>query len=167
MVLIVKENDINNWKVLLCILGFCLLNKEVSLVFECSFPFFRHHCIFLSLFLFFFDLLLKLLTGCLLLNLKWQKVWTLNLILSTIIQQVISCYLHYEAQLMTYWFACLACRHEFEICQGSLLFHWAFTASLIVVECWLRVPEVPGSIRSQGPRHTKDVLKMVPGSSLV
>ena len=35
--------------------------------------------------------------------------------------------------------------------------------SLVVhVECWLRVREVPGSIPSQGPRHTKDVIKMVP-----
>ena len=32
----------------------------------------------------------------------------------------------------------------------------------LVVECWLRVREVPGSILSQGPRHTKDVIKMVP-----
>ena len=32
----------------------------------------------------------------------------------------------------------------------------------LVVECWLRVREVPGSIPSQGPRHTKDVKKMVP-----
>ena len=31
-----------------------------------------------------------------------------------------------------------------------------------VVECWLRVREVPGSIPSQGPCHTKDVIKMVP-----
>ena len=28
----------------------------------------------------------------------------------------------------------------------------------LVVECWLRVREVPGSIPSQGPRHTKDVI---------
>jgi len=28
-----------------------------------------------------------------------------------------------------------------------------------VVECWHRVREVPGSISSQGPRHTKDVIK--------
>ena len=34
--------------------------------------------------------------------------------------------------------------------------------SSLVVECWLRVREVPGSIPSQGPRHTKDVIKMVP-----
>ena len=32
----------------------------------------------------------------------------------------------------------------------------------VVVECWLRVREVPGSIPSQGPRQTKDVIKMVP-----
>ena len=32
----------------------------------------------------------------------------------------------------------------------------------LVVECWLRVREIPGSIPSQGPRHTKDVIKMVP-----
>ena len=32
----------------------------------------------------------------------------------------------------------------------------------LVVQCWLRVQEVPGSIPSQGPRHTKDVIKMVP-----
>ena len=32
----------------------------------------------------------------------------------------------------------------------------------LVIECWLRVREVPGSIPSQGPRHTKDVIKMVP-----
>ena len=31
----------------------------------------------------------------------------------------------------------------------------------LVVECWLRVWEVPGSMPSQGPRHTKDVIKMV------
>ena len=32
----------------------------------------------------------------------------------------------------------------------------------LVVECWHRVQEVPGSIPSQGPRHTKDVIKMAP-----
>ena len=37
----------------------------------------------------------------------------------------------------------------------------------LVVQCWHRVREVPGSIPSQGPRHTKDVIKLVPGSSLV
>ena len=31
----------------------------------------------------------------------------------------------------------------------------------LVVHCWLRVREVPGSIPSQGPRHTKDVMEMV------
>ena len=32
----------------------------------------------------------------------------------------------------------------------------------LVVECWHRVQEVPGSIPSQGLHHTKDVIKMVP-----
>ena len=32
----------------------------------------------------------------------------------------------------------------------------------LVVECWLRVREVPGSIPSQGLCHTKDVIQMVP-----
>ena len=36
----------------------------------------------------------------------------------------------------------------------------------LVVECWLQVREVPGSIPSQGQRHTKDVIKMVPVVSL-
>ena len=36
----------------------------------------------------------------------------------------------------------------------------------LVVECWLRVRKVPGSIPSQGPRHTKDVIKMVPVAPL-
>ena len=32
----------------------------------------------------------------------------------------------------------------------------------LVVECWHRVWEVPGLIPSQGPRHVKNVMKMVP-----
>ena len=43
----------------------------------------------------------------------------------------------------------------------------AFTFDSLVVECWLRVREVPGSIPSQGPRHTKDVIKMVPVVPLI
>ena len=35
-----------------------------------------------------------------------------------------------------------------------------------MVECWLRLGEVSGSIHSQGPRHTKDVIKMIPIVSL-
>ena len=31
----------------------------------------------------------------------------------------------------------------------------------LVVECWLRVREVPGLIPSQGLCHTKDVIQMV------
>ena len=36
----------------------------------------------------------------------------------------------------------------------------------LVVECWLQVREVLGSIPSQGPGHTKDVIKMVPAVPL-
>ena len=32
----------------------------------------------------------------------------------------------------------------------------------LVVEGWHRVREVPGSIPTQGPRHTKDIIKIVP-----
>ena len=32
----------------------------------------------------------------------------------------------------------------------------------LAVECWLRVREVLGLIPSQGQRHTKDFIKMVP-----
>ena len=41
------------------------------------------------------------------------------------------------------------------------LYQYRLIVSL-VVECWLRVREVPGSILCQGQRHTKDVIKMVP-----
>ena len=33
----------------------------------------------------------------------------------------------------------------------------------LVVECWLRVRQVQGSIPCQGQRHTKKVIQMVPG----
>ena len=36
----------------------------------------------------------------------------------------------------------------------------------LVVECWHRVREAPGSIPSQGPRHTKDVIKMAPALNI-
>ena len=36
----------------------------------------------------------------------------------------------------------------------------------LVVECWLQVRQVLGSIPSQGPGHTKDVIKMVPAVPL-
>jgi len=32
----------------------------------------------------------------------------------------------------------------------------------LVIKCWFRVREVPGSIPSQGPRHTKDIIQMAP-----
>ena len=47
------------------------------------------------------------------------------------------------------------------ICHNYIKLVYCLLDSL-VVECWLRVREVPGSIPSQGPRHTKDVIKMVP-----
>ena len=37
----------------------------------------------------------------------------------------------------------------------------------LVVECWLSVREVPGSIPIRGLRHFKDVIKIVPVVSLV
>ena len=37
----------------------------------------------------------------------------------------------------------------------------------LVVECWHRVREVPGSIPSQGPLHTNDIIKYGTSSYLV
>mgnify|MGYP000305435489 FL=1 len=52
------------------------------------------------------------------------------------------------------------------ICMNGLNFDFTVLAYRLldsqVVECWLRVREVPGSIPNQGPRHTKDIIKMVP-----
>ena len=48
------------------------------------------------------------------------------------------------------------------IIETSFLTKYYRLLDSLVVECWLRVQEVPGSIPSQGPRHTKDVIKMVP-----
>ena len=42
----------------------------------------------------------------------------------------------------------------------------SFLLDSLVVELRYRVREVPGSIPSQGPRHTKDVIKMVPVAPL-
>ena len=58
---------------------------------------------------------------------------------------------HYRLMSKTIWFQCIIHR----------------LLDSLVVECWLWVREVPGSIPSQGPCHIKDVIKMVPGSSLV
>ena len=51
-----------------------------------------------------------------------------------------------------------------EVWNKSITVHYHKDRLLdsLLVECWLRVREVPGSIPSQGPRHTKDVIKMVP-----
>ena len=48
--------------------------------------------------------------------------------------------------------------------QVDLISHYIYNRILdsLVVKCTLRVREVPGSIPSQGPRHTKDNIKMVP-----
>ena len=45
--------------------------------------------------------------------------------------------------------------------QVLSMLHYRLLNSL-VVGCWHRVREVPGSIPSLGPRHTADVIKMVP-----
>ena len=37
----------------------------------------------------------------------------------------------------------------------------------LVVKCWLQMQGVPGSIPSQGPSHTKDVIKNGTSNSLV
>ena len=46
--------------------------------------------------------------------------------------------------------------------ECTLLFYVYRLLDSLVVVCWLRVREVPGSIPSEGPRHTKDVIKTVP-----
>ena len=46
-----------------------------------------------------------------------------------------------------------------------ILYEISYTHRLLdslVVEGWYRVQEVPGSIPSQGPGHTKDVIKLIP-----
>ena len=49
-------------------------------------------------------------------------------------------------------------------CQACVYCSWFETERqpCLVVECWHQVWEVLGSIPSQGPRHTKDIIKMVP-----
>ena len=50
---------------------------------------------------------------------------------------------------------------EFSVTDAAIhAFHRLLDS--LVVECWLRVWEVSGSIPSQGPRHTKDIIKVVP-----
>ena len=49
--------------------------------------------------------------------------------------------------------------------QCSLHIYRLFNS--LVVWCWLRVREVSGSIPSQGPRHTKDVVKNGTNSAIV
>ena len=46
--------------------------------------------------------------------------------------------------------------------QNTNLFFRHLLLDSLVVECWHQGREVPDSIHSQGPRHTKDVIKMIP-----
>ena len=45
---------------------------------------------------------------------------------------------------------------------NKLLSHNHRLLDSLMVECWLLVQGVPGSIPTQGPCHTKDVIKIVP-----
>ena len=56
-----------------------------------------------------------------------------------------------------YWSRCWK---VFDCCATQYQYYRLLDS--LVVWCWLRVREVPGSIPSQGPRHTKDIIKMVP-----
>ena len=56
---------------------------------------------------------------------------------------------------------CEQCTRPNYLCMYIPVHKYRLLDSL-VVECWLRMWEVPGSIPSQGPRHTKDVIQMVP-----
>ena len=57
-------------------------------------------------------------------------------------------------------------KDKYKIILNFNLTNTAFIDSL-VVGCWLWVLGVPGSIPSQGPCHTKDIIKMVPVSPLL
>ena len=78
----------------------------------------------------------------------------------------------HDIQFHTKWIINVSCIYTCGICKetAALIEHnWAgfHNHSSLWVEYWHRVREVTGSIPSQGPRHTKDVITMVPGSSLV
>ena len=60
----------------------------------------------------------------------------------------------------------LICIYSNMICMQLFYFLSNRLLDSLVVQYWLRVREVSGSIPSQGPRHTKDVIKMVPVVSL-
>ena len=57
-----------------------------------------------------------------------------------------------------------SCKNFITINKYELSFNINFYRFLdsLVVECWLWVREVPGSIPSNGPQYTKDVIKMIP-----
>ena len=58
----------------------------------------------------------------------------------------------------------LTCNNQQVHCvNNAFLVQYSISNRLLdslVEECWHRVREVPGSIPSQGPRHTQDVIKM-------
>ena len=54
------------------------------------------------------------------------------------------------------------CKHLKYKSLSAINNHFYHLLDSLVVECWHRVQAVPGSIPNQGPRHTKDVIKVVP-----
>ena len=52
----------------------------------------------------------------------------------------------------------MLCKHVVQRLMLNVYRH----IDILVVVCWHRVLEVPGSIPRQGPRHTKDIIKMEP-----
>ena len=75
-------------------------------------------------------------------------------------------YCQYWVLIMVYWtpYQLLNLTYSRKLCPSGAMKFLIIIRLLdsLVVECWLRVREAPGSIPSQGPRHTKDVIKMVP-----
>ena len=63
-----------------------------------------------------------------------------------------SCVCHYRIALLNCLLISISVLKSLLVCLLNSL----------VVECLLRVREVQGSIPSQGPRHTKEFIKMVP-----
>ena len=64
----------------------------------------------------------------------------------------------YYVSLVWYMINRLKNRVQLSIYSTRSLFH-KYNLDSLVIECWHRVREVPGSIPSQRPRHTKDVIK--------
>ena len=105
----------------------------------------------------------------------WQSVRSFKRALYVIVSRCLSCccselchqhlLLKHDIHRVNISFCCCCCSscwtcslHCCYVCYRSI---YRLLDSL-VVECWLRMREVPGSIPSQGPRHTKDAIEMVP-----